>query len=208
MTRPPHRFYALWGHNFGTDSPNDLIFWLRSEHQNLWPPYFLKKLILTNRFSVCVCIVFGPFPQRINGKSVKLAVWAVSLNFLFDFTLFVIDIHQIMLISLFPTPFDHFHFHRSGGLILWYDFRLWHMCCFYWPMLQEKHHLQLKFQKNIMKRPYEQLVIYVCGGGVFEVSSTLKTTISIILLKWVLFWVSWKTTNQEKSQIISFLVII
>ena len=25
--------------------------------------------------------------------------------FLFDFTLFVIDIHQIMLISLFPTPF-------------------------------------------------------------------------------------------------------
>ena len=27
------------------------------------------------------------------------------MNFLFDFTLFVIDIHQIMLISLFPTPF-------------------------------------------------------------------------------------------------------
>ena len=37
----------------------------------------------------------------------------------------MIDIHQIMLISLFPTPFDHFHFHRSGGLILWYDLRLW-----------------------------------------------------------------------------------
>ena len=30
-----------------------------------------------------------------------------------------------MLISLFPTPFDHFHFHGSGGLILWYDLRLW-----------------------------------------------------------------------------------
>ena len=57
-------------------------------------------------------------------KTVKLAISAVSLNFLFDFTLFVIDIHQIMLISLFPTPFDHFHFHRSGGLILWYDLRL------------------------------------------------------------------------------------
>ena len=28
-----------------------------------------------------------------------------------------------MLISLFPTPFDHFHFPRSGGLILWYDLR-------------------------------------------------------------------------------------
>ena len=39
---------------------------------------------------------------------------------------FMIDI-QIMLISLFPTPFDHFHFHGSGGLTLWYDLRLWHM---------------------------------------------------------------------------------
>ena len=36
--------------------------------------------------------------------------------FLFDFTLFVIDIHHIMLISLFPTPFDHFHFHLTLGL--------------------------------------------------------------------------------------------
>ena len=41
--------------------------------------------------------------------------------------LWYIDIYQIVLISLFPTPFDHFHFHGSGGLILWYDFRLWHM---------------------------------------------------------------------------------
>ena len=29
-----------------------------------------------------------------------------------------------MLISLFPTPFDHYHLHGSGGLILWYDLRL------------------------------------------------------------------------------------
>ena len=36
--------------------------------------------------------------------------------FLFDFTLFVIDIHHIMLISLFPAPFDHFHFHPTLGL--------------------------------------------------------------------------------------------
>ena len=36
--------------------------------------------------------------------------------FLFDFTLFVIDIHHIVLISLFPTPFDHFHFHPTLGL--------------------------------------------------------------------------------------------
>ena len=89
-------------------------------------PGYLRKIPIREK-SVCIVLVgFGPFPQRINWKSVKLAVWAVSLNFLFDFTLFVIDIHQIMLISLFPTPFDHFHFHRSGGLILWYDLRLWH----------------------------------------------------------------------------------
>ena len=36
--------------------------------------------------------------------------------FLFDFTLLVIDIHHIMLISLFPAPFDHFHFHPTLGL--------------------------------------------------------------------------------------------
>ena len=36
---------------------------------------------------------------------------------MYDFTMFVIDIHQIMLISLFTTPFDHFHFHESAGLV-------------------------------------------------------------------------------------------
>ena len=39
---------------------------------------------------------------------------------------FVIDIHQIMLISLFLTPFHHFHFHGSGRLISCYDLRLCH----------------------------------------------------------------------------------
>ena len=39
------------------------------------------------------------------------------MNFLHEFTLFVVDIHQIRLISLFPTPFDHFHFHGSAGLV-------------------------------------------------------------------------------------------
>ena len=47
----------------------------------------------------------------------KLAVWSVSLNIVHDFTLFVADIHQIMLISLFLTPFDHFHFHPFSVLI-------------------------------------------------------------------------------------------
>ena len=30
--------------------------------------------------------------------------------------IFVFVIHQIMLISLFPAPFDHFHFHPTLGL--------------------------------------------------------------------------------------------
>ena len=47
----------------------------------------------------------------------QLAVWAVSLNFLHDFTLFVVDIHQIRLILLFRHFPDHFHFHGSAGLI-------------------------------------------------------------------------------------------
>ena len=37
------------------------------------------------------------------------------MNFLHVFTLFVIDIHKIMLISLFPTPFGHFQFLGSAG---------------------------------------------------------------------------------------------
>ena len=82
-------------------------------------PWIPQKIFPIWEKSVCVCIVLvhnGPFPQKINGKSVNLAVWAVSVIFLFDFTLFVIDIHHIMLISLFPTPFDHFHFHPTLGL--------------------------------------------------------------------------------------------
>ena len=44
-------------------------------------------------------------------KRVHFAVWAILFNLLPDFILFVIDMHQIMLISLFSTSFDHFHFH-------------------------------------------------------------------------------------------------
>ena len=33
-----------------------------------------------------------------------------------DFTLFVIDIHQNMLISLFKTSFDHFQFRPTSGM--------------------------------------------------------------------------------------------
>ena len=52
--------------------------------------------------------------QQIYGKSLKLGVWAVSLIFLHG--LFVIDKHQIMFISLFPAPLDHFHFPPTLGL--------------------------------------------------------------------------------------------
>ena len=48
---------------------------------HIWIP--LKKFCNATR-RVCVCtvlVLFGPFPQIINGKSVKLAVWAVSLIF-------------------------------------------------------------------------------------------------------------------------------
>ena len=82
------------------------IFW------KVYPGYFRKFPI----WDKCVLVHYGSFSQEINGKSAKFAVWAVSLIFLFDFTLFVIDIHQIMLISPFPTPFDHFYFHPTLGL--------------------------------------------------------------------------------------------
>ena len=84
---------------------------------HIWIP--LKKFCKRTR-RVCVCIVlvhFGRYSQEVNEKSVKLAVWAVSSNFLHDFTLFVVDIHQIRLISLFWHFPDHFHFHGSAGLI-------------------------------------------------------------------------------------------
>ena len=50
---------------------------------HIWIP--LKNLCKRTR-RVCVCIVlvhFGRYSQEVNEKSVKLAVWAVSLNFLF-----------------------------------------------------------------------------------------------------------------------------
>ena len=50
-------------------------------------------------------------------KTVNLPIWAFSSNFLYDFTLFVIDIHQNMPISLFKTLFDHFHFYPFVKLI-------------------------------------------------------------------------------------------
>ena len=106
----------------------------------IWHPRIpLKKFCKPTR-RVCVCIVlvhFGRYSQEVNDKSVKLAVWAVSLNFLHDFTLFVVDIHQIRLISLFRHFSDHFHFHpileqkRVIDLIPCHMHRLSDVLCFF-----------------------------------------------------------------------------
>ena len=56
--------------------------------------------------SICFCIVlvhYWPLPQKINGKSLKLAVWAVSVNFFLRFHI-VCDRWQIM------TDYAHFTF--------------------------------------------------------------------------------------------------
>ena len=88
-------------------------------------------------------------------KTLKLTVWAFSLNFLHEFTLFVIDIHQNMPISLTLTPFDHFQNMSSGGIgpdliltlcCMWlggyknfWNFILMLMlipeCCYPWPCI-------------------------------------------------------------------------
>ena len=62
----------------------------------------------------------------------KLVVWVLSLNFLHVFTLFVIDIHKNMLISLFPTPFGHFQFLGSAGQNPKLILTLCHMCFRVW----------------------------------------------------------------------------
>ena len=118
------RFDPTWGsYNSGLKSyriTNNHIFGIARTSAFIWHPRIPLKKFCKRTRRVCVCIVlvhFGRYSQEVNEKSVKLAVWAVSLNFLHDFTLFVVDIHQIRLISLFRHFPDHFHFHGSAGLI-------------------------------------------------------------------------------------------
>ena len=112
------RFDPTWGsYNSGLKSyriTNNHIFGIARTSAFIWHPRIPLKKFCKRTRRVCVCIVlvhFGRYSQEVNEKSVKLAVWAVSLNFLHDFTLFVVDIHQIRLISLFRHFSDHFHFH-------------------------------------------------------------------------------------------------
>ena len=118
------RFDPTWGsYNSGLKNyriTNNHIFGIARTSAFIWHPRIPLKNFCKRTRRVCVCIVlvhFGRYSQEVNEKSVKLAVWAVSLNFLHDFTLFVVDIHQIRLISLFRHFPDHFHFHGSAGLI-------------------------------------------------------------------------------------------
>ena len=73
---------------------------------------YLFKILSNLRFS---CPSFPCFLARSSlcdrrplAKTLKLAVWAFSLIFLLDSTLFVIDIHQNIPLLLVLTPFDHF----------------------------------------------------------------------------------------------------
>ena len=64
---------------------------------------------------------FGPLWTISTGNQWEISevqfqwssVSAVSLNFLHDFILFMVDIHQIRLISLFRHFSDHFHFYPT-----------------------------------------------------------------------------------------------
>ena len=82
-----------------------------------WRPGDSENVVVFVAIIVLTWVIAAQSQLKINEKSVKLAVWAVSLNFLHDFTLLVVDIHQIRLISLFRHFSNHFHFHGSAGLV-------------------------------------------------------------------------------------------
>ena len=87
-------------------------------------PYFLKKLILTNRSA-------STGPPTLQCK----LQWAHSENseigHLSCFIEFFVWFHIVC--DRYSSDYAHFtfsdtiHFHGSGGLILWYDLRLWLM---------------------------------------------------------------------------------
>ena len=92
------RFDPTWGsYNSGLKNyriSNNHIFGIARTSAFIWHIWIPLKKFCKRTRRVCVCIVlvhFGRYSQEDNGKSVKLAVWAVSLNFLHNFTLFVVD---------------------------------------------------------------------------------------------------------------------
>ena len=82
------RFDPTWGsYNSGLKNyriTNNHIFGIARTSAFIWHPRIPLKKFCKRTRRVCVCIVlvhFGRFSQEVNRKSVKLAVWAVSLNF-------------------------------------------------------------------------------------------------------------------------------
>ena len=71
--------------------------WIWYSIWKFWVIYVLVSLVF-HVFSTAELISLA--------KTVNLAVWPFSLNFLHEFTLYVIDMHQNMHISLFKKPFD------------------------------------------------------------------------------------------------------
>ena len=72
-------------------------------------------------------VFFWRFQHSPIVKTLNLNVWTLPLIFLRNFTLFVIDMHQNRPVSLFSTPFDHFHFHTLAELIWWVQLRSCHI---------------------------------------------------------------------------------
>ena len=104
-----------------------------------WIWYSIWKFWVIHVLVFLVFQVFSAVELISLAKTVNLAVWAFPSNFLYDFTLFVIDMHQNMPISLFKTLFDHFHFHSPAAIIWRVILKLRHMQwrktnkCEQWP---------------------------------------------------------------------------
>ena len=94
------------------------------------PPYightFSKVWVICILVSL-VFVFFWRFQHSPIVKTLNLNVWTLPLIFLHDFTLFVIDMHQNRSVSLFSTPFDHFHFHALAALKWWVQLRSCHI---------------------------------------------------------------------------------
>ena len=76
----------------------------------------LKKRSFSGHEPESTKFVFGFELHRPFSKSLQLTVWVFSLIFWHDLS--VINMHQNKLISPFPTPFGHLHFHSTHILTL------------------------------------------------------------------------------------------
>ena len=91
-------------------SPHDRFF---LHIYNLWYLWQIWGLVLVS----LVFQVFSTAELTSPCENSEFDRLSFFIDFLYDFTLFVIDMHQNMPISLFKTLFDHFHFHPPAGII-------------------------------------------------------------------------------------------